>query len=160
MKGKRIICWLAVVLWMGLIFFFSAQPAEISGQQSGGLISFLLSKVYPNFELLTHAEQLETIELWQYAIRKLAHFLIYVVLGMLCLTALYQYKIKFRIRWLTAFALASFYAVFDEVHQSFVPGRSCVLRDMCIDGCGALVGVLLLLACIKIISVISEKSGA
>lgn len=34
------------------------------------------------------------------------------------------------------------YAVTDEFHQSFVPGRSCEFRDIVIDSCGVLTGVL------------------
>lgn len=30
----------------------------------------------------------------------------------------------------------------DEVHQLFVPGRSCQVTDMLIDSCGVLAGVL------------------
>ena len=33
------------------------------------------------------------------------------------------------------------YAVTDEVHQYFVPGRSCELRDALIDACGVAAGV-------------------
>ena len=40
--------------------------------------------------------------------------------------------------WLTGTA----YAVTDEFHQSFVPGRSCEFRDIVIDSCGVLTGVL------------------
>jgi len=158
MKGKRVVCWLMVVLWMGLIFFFSAQPAEISGEQSGGVISFLLSKLSPGFELLTRVEQLERIEFWQHTVRKLAHFLIYAVLGMLFLSALYQHSCKAWIRPILAVLLSSCYAVSDEIHQLFVFGRSCEIRDMCIDSVGALAGVLTLVFCIKLVSVISKKS--
>ena len=34
------------------------------------------------------------------------------------------------------------YAMTDEFHQAFVPGRSCEFRDMVIDSCGVLTGVL------------------
>ena len=40
-------------------------------------------------------------------------------------------------------AIGAFYAVTDEIHQYFVPGRSCELRDMLIDACGVAAGVLL-----------------
>ena len=36
-------------------------------------------------------------------------------------------------------------AVLDEVHQAFVPGRSCELRDVCIDSAGVLLGAAFLL---------------
>ena len=41
-----------------------------------------------------------------------------------------------------AFAIGALYAVSDEIHQIFVPGRSCELRDILIDSAGVLVGIL------------------
>ena len=43
------------------------------------------------------------------------------------------------------------YAVFDEVHQYFVPGRAGQLRDMIIDICGVSAGVLIALCALWII---------
>lgn len=158
MKRKQMMLWTLVVLWMGLIFFFSAQSADVSGEQSGGLIQVLLSVFSPNFDLLLLSEQLAVIELMQHTVRKLTHFGVYGILGMLCLAALYQHKIKKSIRPMFAVLIASFYAVTDEVHQWFVPGRSCELRDVCIDSFGAVCGVFFLVLCIRIISKIRTKS--
>ena len=47
---------------------------------------------------------------------------------------------------LTAWLIAAAYAVTDEIHQLFVPGRSCEFRDICIDAVGVLAGVLLMRA--------------
>ena len=41
-----------------------------------------------------------------------------------------------------AWLIGTAYAVTDEFHQAFVPGRSCELRDVVIDSCGVLTGVL------------------
>ena len=151
MKLKRIVLWGLVVLWMGVIFFFSAQPAEVSGEQSGGLIRFLLSVFYPDFDLLLQPEQLAAIERLQHTVRKLTHFGVYGCLGMLCLAALYQHKIKTLLRPILAVIIASFYAISDEIHQWFVPGRSCEFQDVCIDSFGAVCGVLFLMLCIQLI---------
>lgn len=35
------------------------------------------------------------------------------------------------------------YAASDEIHQIFVPGRACMLTDVCIDSAGALLGIAL-----------------
>ena len=42
--------------------------------------------------------------------------------------------------WLTG----TLYAVTDEIHQYFVPGRSCEFRDICIDSAGVLCGIFCL----------------
>lgn len=44
---------------------------------------------------------------------------------------------------LIPWAFGTLYAVTDEFHQMFVPGRSCEIRDMCIDSCGVATGVLI-----------------
>lgn len=45
---------------------------------------------------------------------------------------------------LWAFVLAAGYGVIDEVHQSFVPGRSASVFDVAADATGALLAVLVL----------------
>ena len=43
-----------------------------------------------------------------------------------------------------AYGLTVIYAVSDEIHQAFVPGRSAQLSDVCIDACGAAIGLSLI----------------
>jgi VanZ family protein len=50
-------------------------------------------------------------------------------------------------------ALSSFYAVSDEFHQSFVPGRSPSIQDVLID----IVGILGFYIVIKIFAVYQKK---
>jgi VanZ family protein len=73
---------------------------------------------------------------WDTVLRKLAHTLEYAILGFLLLRALG--------RELPAFLVAVGYAVTDEVHQHFVPGRHASPYDVLIDAFGALVGVVAL----------------
>lgn len=47
------------------------------------------------------------------------------------------------------FALASAYGVIDEIHQSFVPGRTCTLPDWIADTIGAFLGAVLVLFLVK-----------
>lgn len=44
--------------------------------------------------------------------------------------------------WRYALTAGILYAASDELHQYFVPGRACQLRDVVIDGLGVLIGVL------------------
>jgi VanZ family protein len=71
---------------------------------------------------------------WDLVLRKLAHATEYAVLGALLLRAL--------ARPLPAFALGVLYAVTDELHQHFVPGRRGAALDVVIDAAGVAVGVL------------------
>jgi VanZ family protein len=72
---------------------------------------------------------------WDVVLRKLAHFAEFAVLGVLLARAVRNLP--------AAFALASLYAVTDEVHQLFVPGRAGSPLDWLVDAAGAGTGVLL-----------------
>jgi len=73
-------------------------------------------------------------------IRKVAHFTEYLILSLLLYRALNVER-----RWslraaLLALALAGLYAVSDELHQWFVPGRAAAASDCLIDVSGAAAG--------------------
>ena len=72
---------------------------------------------------------------WDLLLRKLAHAGEYAVLGALLLRAIQRPGI--------AFALGTLYAVSDEVHQSFVPGRAGSPLDVALDTLGVAAGVVL-----------------
>jgi VanZ family protein len=104
--------WLAVILWMGLIFFVSAIPS----------IGTPLEPVY------------------DFTFKKLAHATEYGILTALVFNAV-RIHIRYKGRALrTAVLIAILYAVSDEWHQTFVPGREGTLRDVAIDAVSA-VGV-------------------
>jgi hypothetical protein len=62
----------------------------------------------------------------------------YLLLGRACL---YGFKPGKKAPWL-AWGLCILYAITDEIHQSFVPGRSSRVLDVGIDALGALLGLL------------------
>ena len=72
---------------------------------------------------------------WDLLLRKIAHAAEFAVLGALLARAL-------RSAW-PAFALGALYAVSDEVHQAFVPGRQGSVLDVAIDVVGVGCGVVL-----------------
>jgi VanZ family protein len=72
---------------------------------------------------------------WDLVLRKLAHAAEYAVLGALLLRATARPGI--------AFVLGSVYAVSDELHQAFVPGRAGSPLDVALDTVGVAVGILL-----------------
>ena len=55
-------------------------------------------------------------------------------------------------------ACISIYGIIDEIHQSFVPGRSCSFLDWCADTLGAIIGSAAFFVLIKIISKKSQKN--
>lgn len=72
-------------------------------------------------------------------VRKLAHFFVYFVLGVLVYILLKEFNVSSIIIY--SFLLCYLYAVSDEIHQFFIPGRSMEFRDTIIDGCGAFLGI-------------------
>ena len=142
---------LLTLLWMGVIFWFSSRNAEDSGAFSLGLLQGILRVIIPHWEKRSADEQQAIIDAVHTLFRKCGHFSEYGVLGLLLkLTVRRSPKPNPSCRQqhpvLTGFALPALlvllYACTDEFHQRFVPGRSCELRDVCIDTAGACCGIL------------------
>jgi VanZ family protein len=72
---------------------------------------------------------------WDTILRKLAHVVEYVILGALLVRALTAP--------VPALAAGIAYAISDELHQAFVPGRYASALDVAIDSVGVVLGVLL-----------------
>ena len=140
-KSFRIPLWIAVVLWMALIFSFSMETAAESSESSGGFIRALLETFDRDFSALSAAGQYAKIESLSYIVRKTAHFCIFGMLGILVASAVSTYRLPSGKAACFSAGICALYAVSDEIHQYFVPGRACMIRDMLIDTCGASCGI-------------------
>ena len=134
MKNKRIIInWILLILWIIIIFFMSHQPAEVSNQQSD-LIIQIFNKI--GLDLNSYLGSLAT-----FIIRRTAHFTEYFILYILANNVLrYYFSDKKKRIYILIFVLI--YAISDEVHQYFVPGRAMALRDVLIDFSGGFTACL------------------
>lgn len=135
--------WMPAFVWMMIIFMFSAQPATQSNELSFGFTKAIidaLGKILP-FDIETSTIN-DFVGQMNHIIRKSAHFSIYLVLGILVSRALIKNGNKTRVV-LISFLICSMYAASDELHQLFVPGRGCQLKDVLIDSAGAFAGVSL-----------------
>lgn len=74
--------------------------------------------------------------LFDLILRKLAHVGEYAVLALLLVQALRLHGLSPKRAVLMAACISALYAVSDEVHQTFVPGRNGVWRDVGIDAVG------------------------
>jgi VanZ family protein len=101
--------WLPVVVWMGLIFYLSAQP-DLPRPEASWASTLVGSG---------------------------AHMFVFGVLAVLWARALG------RRRWtlLWAFLFTALYALLDEFHQTFVPGRHADPLDLACDAAGAMLGL-------------------
>lgn len=148
---KKIIWTIFVVLWMGIIFWFSAKPAEESADMSRSTGQFLGRLIVKDYENWSPERQDAFAAKIDYGVRKSAHAAEYAFLGIL-LTGMYQaYGWKGK-RWaLLSLGTGVLYAASDEFHQLFVPGRSGQFSDVVLDSCGVLAGVLLAIGVKKLI---------
>ncbi|WP_018212343.1 VanZ family protein, partial [Desulfitobacterium hafniense] len=78
-----------------------------------------------------------------FIVRKSAHFLTYLVLSVLSMNALRRSGIKGMQQIVIAIGICVLYAISDEVHQLYVPGRSGQLKDVLLDSGGTIVGAAL-----------------
>lgn len=91
---------------------------------------------------MSQVQQNEIVANLQHLVRKIAHILIYFILGILCMWALVSYELKLKVKVFAALAICAVYATTDELHQLFVDGRGFQYLDIFLDFCGALLGVL------------------
>ena len=144
-QTKRRLSLLIVLAVMALIFFFSAQEGEDSAELSNGVTLWALNLLVPGFGGFPDARKLEYLQSAGYYVRKLAHFSEYALLG-LTLSNYLHYVMEgrrfYRIA-LTAWIIATLYAMTDELHQMFVGGRGPAVFDVCIDSAGAVTGAFI-----------------
>jgi VanZ family protein len=132
---KKLLKWIPVVLWCMLIFFFSQQNGDESGNTSE-LVAKLF--MFIGIDVNSILGGMAT-----FIIRKGAHFTEYFILYLLTFNALGNAR-RFKSQLTGALMFTVFYAATDEIHQYFIPGRACALKDVLIDSSGgALAGVIM-----------------
>ena len=143
-SARNRICLILAILWMAVIFIFSHRPADLSEQDSSLVGEIILHIAVPDFEDLSPAVQNEMLERITYPVRKCAHMTEYALLAVLLLGAFYTPVVtSFAVAFANALILTMIYAATDEFHQTFIAGRSGELRDILIDTCGAIIGLLI-----------------
>lgn len=157
-KLKIYISWAAVLLYLAMIFYFSAQDGTSSHKVSFELLQYIklliilmpewlqdcLAGIYYNTEFL---------------LRKAAHFTEYFILSLLFYRAMSVSGVKARKGMLITLVFCFLYAVSDEVHQIFVPGRVFAVTDILIDTLGAALGVAIIYARRIVLAGKKQKTG-
>lgn len=138
----RVILILLLLGTFFIIFGFSSQDGEVSGGISQRITKTILEKsnIYNN---LNEEQKNEISHRTEKIIRKLAHFSIYTLVGLLLMGFVSTYKMKNKWRILITVGLGMLYAASDEFHQSFSPGRTPKITDVYIDTLGVILGALL-----------------
>ena len=141
-KIKQIIYLSLVLLWMTTIFMFSNQ----TGGESQGLsqkVTKVIVETFTHNQNIDEGAKLELIENIDYYIRKLAHFSIYAIGGILIYNYINTYNLSKKIVIIISILIGAIYAMTDEFHQIFTSGRSANVFDVLIDSCGVITGVAL-----------------
>lgn len=128
MKNKKLNI-ILVIIWMMFIFIMSSFNSNESSSQSNFIVN-ILSNIFNS----------NNIEILSLIVRKLAHFIEYTILGILVYNLIYSYNKKIYL----SIIICIIYSISDEVHQLFVPGRSCQITDILIDSTGSVTGIILL----------------
>lgn len=148
----RIILMILLLETFFMIFGFSNQDAEESGGLSSNVAKIILKQV-PCQEIEDKESILERTER---VIRKVAHFSIYTLVGILLMSLISTYNLKENKRIIASLGIGVLYATSDEIHQLFIPGRSGQITDVILDSMGVLLGILLVLLVLKIYKKMKE----
>ena len=144
---KKILVHVLLIVWMVVIFSFSAQVGDESADLSGGISHLFMTILNQMFRLgWDETRVLEMAGVWGFPIRKLAHMTEFGILAMLMFIVLKDYvqkhqtKKQYCLTWIGAVC----YAATDEIHQLFVPGRSGNVIDVCVDAAGITIALILI----------------
>ena len=156
---KKKITFLILVLWMIVIFCFSDQ----NGTRSSGISRFIGYGIAEKQNQLNQQEKSkekieEQVEGMQFLIRKSGHMGEYALLATLVLTHMSCYVNKPKKYWLWGWAFCILYAITDEIHQLFVPGRSGRIFDVGVDAVGSLGGVAVFTIFLQLFAYFRKKN--
>ena len=128
--------WVPVILWGALIFTLSTSA--FSAANTARIIDPLLRILIPGISTAS-------VDVGHMLVRKLAHFTEYGILFWLLIRG------PMAERPYLALMLCVIYALTDEGHQVFVPGRTASLYDVALDSTGALFSHFLTTALAEIV---------
>lgn len=137
------------LIWMTVIFLFSARVAEKSTEDSNAVIDAIGTIVIQDYEEYTAEEKSRFVSRLELPIRKLAHGMEYLILGILIMGCFVDNKHNILMYGGISLGLSACYAMTDEFHQLFVEGRSGRISDVLIDSAGAMTGILFAILIVK-----------
>lgn len=133
---RKVISVLLVLLWMMVIFSFSSATGEASGGLSDKVIETIAVSLT---NVKKDSKEMEKIKSkYSFLVRKMAHFFVYFMLGIIVMNALYTFKVN---KYILIYAsiICILYAITDEFHQTFVEARSGQISDVLLDSSASLI---------------------
>ncbi len=130
--------WIPALVWAAVIFVFSTS--SFAAIHTSRFFIPILKWLMPS----ASAVELSRVH---DLIRKLSHFVEFFIFSMLLFRGFRGPGRGWRLSWAAwTVVLALCYAALDEVHQLFVPTRGASVRDVLLDGLGAITAQVLLWA--------------
>lgn len=158
MRLVRYTAGILALVWMCVIFAFSAQTKEESSAVSESLSYRMVSSTGHFFHWNLDEEQLREIaNTIEYFVRKAAHMTEFAIMSILLFVWLGLWEMTLFRRGMTAFLATAVYAASDEFHQLFVPGRAGRVSDVLLDSSGALLGVIFFILLGKLFVVLRDR---
>lgn len=137
----RIVFAVLTILCMVGIFIFSMDDSEHSSSKSGDITETAVEVFVKDYDNMSPDKKADIFSKAEHIIRKLAHYSVYTALGFLASMTVGKRRLLSR-KSGGVMLFCFLYACSDELHQYFVPGRSCQFTDVLIDTGGALTGML------------------
>ena len=139
-----------------VIFGFSNQNSQTSGGTSQK-VTEAITKNVKKIQDLEPKEKEKVIDKIENVIRKIAHYSIYTLLGLLLMGLMSTFKIKEMDKIAVSLIIGVLYASTDEIHQAFIPGRGPLITDVILDSIGVLTGIFIAMFIFTIIKYIQKK---
>ena len=122
MKVKKIVFAILLVTWMITVFMFSNESSEESSGTSGNTIRAIIN-IIPSIRNMETNEKEEIVKMLQPIARKLAHFTIYTIGGILAFLNVNEYNSLEKRKVIYCIIFGLVYAATDEMHQMLVPRK-------------------------------------
>lgn len=132
-ENKKWIYLILLIFWCCFIFKLTSSPVATSSNTSS-FISVVL-----NHFAASNKISLALVQDIDFIIRKIAHLTLFGILGVLFYLTIQRLKYAPIISWI----LSTVYGLIDEIHQSFVPNRTPLLKDVFIDSLGSALMIIL-----------------
>jgi len=124
---NRIILAILILLWMITVFCFSDEDGQESSNTSGEIVEVIVETI--------QSETIEEDEV-EVIVRKGAHLTLYTLGGVLIFMFCNTFNIVWKKKILYTIVIGVIYAITDEIHQGFIPGRTPKVLDIAIDTAG------------------------
>jgi|BioPla2DNA2_1021312.scaffolds.fasta_scaffold19923_1 VanZ family protein len=145
------------ILWIGIVFFNSSNIGSVSNEKSYTIVNFIKSDNIYKKHIRKYVDiESSTLNL---IVRKSAHFIEYLILGIIISFALFKYNFKGKGALGYILFICLLCAVMDEFYQKFIQGRTSNVEDILIDFAGGLFGIFIFYICCRKLPICSKVNS-